>query len=502
MSESAATTLVRGGLVLTMAGDEGVRPIEADVLIVGDRIERVGRDLEAPGAKVVDARDHLVVPGLVNSHYHSNQNLLRGRYRGRPLELAMLYAFPFDGAYEPSSRLVHLRTLLGAAESLKRGVTCVLDDVAELPLQTLDQLGVVFGAYEEIGMRANCSGHVMNRPYIETLPYAEEMFSAELKAEFGAVAPPTTEAYLEFCSEAIRRHHDPSGRLRYVVAPSGPQRCTDDLLEAAIDFADAEDTAFHIHVAETKMQAVVGRQLYGESLVGHLRTIGALRPRMTLAHTIWINNEDIAALADSGCSVAHNPVCNMKIGSGVAPLRSLLSAGVNVGVGTDQLNMNDSASLFRVMHTAGIIHNPGTVDYDEWPSPEEILRAATLGGARSICLEDEIGTLEPGKRADMVLLDLDSLPFVPLNDPLAHLVYAEDGSSVDHVLVNGEVVVEGGRLTRIDEAAVRAEVRELAGDYLAAQERWELRAQKFEPEFKALYMRCMAEPDQHQTLDA
>jgi hypothetical protein len=145
------------------------------------------------------------------------------------------------------------------------------------------------------------------------------------------------------------------------------------------------------------------------------------------------------------------------------------------------------------MHVAGLVHNVAHVDYDEWPTAAEIVRAATLGGARSVMLQDQIGSIEPGKKADLIVLDLDSPSFRPLNDPLVHLVYAENGSSVEHVIVNGEFVVRDRRLTRVDEDALFEELGERLDDFRERQDRWEETARRFEPYVKELYMRCMAE---------
>jgi cytosine/adenosine deaminase-related metal-dependent hydrolase len=485
--------VIKGATVVAMDPEHGADPWRADVLVEGDTITGIGPGLDADGAEVIDARRRLAIPGLVNSHFHSNQNFLRGRYPGRPLESLMLYAYPFDPAPAPSPELVYLRTLIVATEALRNGVTCLLDDCIELPSQDHEQLAAVFRAYEDAGIRANCSGHVINKQFMDTLPYARRFLSKDLLDLFGAAPPPTTAHYLEFATEAVRRFHDTAGRLRYVIAPSGPQRCTDDLLAAAAEFADRHDTAYHMHVLETKVQMVTGRELYGKSLVAHLNDIGALSHRLTMAHAIWITDEDIELMAAANCSVAHNPVCNLRIGSGVAPLRKLLSAGINVALGTDEIDCNDSGRIFDVMKAAGIVHTLSDVDYDRWPSAAEILRAATLGGARSVCLERDVGSLEVGKKADIVLLDLDAWPFVPMNDPPVNLVYAENGSSVTDVIVNGEIVVRDRALTKLDEGSVMADVRGRLPEILAQRARWEEVAREHEPEMKALYMHCMGQ---------
>jgi cytosine/adenosine deaminase-related metal-dependent hydrolase len=484
--------LIKNATVIAMDDAHGTAPFAADILVTGDRIEAIGPDLPQSGAELIDGRRRLAIPGLVNSHFHSNQNFLRGRYPSRPLELMMLFAYPLDPSFAISPELVRLRTLAVAIEALKSGVTCLLDDCLELPGQDLERLGAMFAAYGEAGIRANCSGHVINRPFEETLPYADRFLPDELVALWSTAPQPSAEAFTEYATEAVARFHGSGdGRLRFVVAPSGPQRCTSDLLGAAADFAVRHETAFHTHVLETKVQLITGRELYGKSLVQYLKECGALNERLTMAHAIWITEEDIELMASSGCSVAHNPVCNLRIGSGIATVRELWNAGVNVALGTDEIDCNDSGRLFDVMKAGGLIHNIADYDYDTWPTAAEILRAATMGGARSVCLQDEIGSLEPGKKADIVLLDLDASPFVPLNDPCVHLVYAENGSSVRDVLVDGVHVVRDGRLTMVDETAVRAEISARAPEYLAQRDRWEVVAKQYEPHLKALYMHCM-----------
>ena len=228
----------------------------------------------------------------------------------------------------------------------------------------------------------------------------------------------------------------------------------------------------HIHVLETRVQRVTGTRLYGKSLIKLMADLDALHEKTSIAHAIWIDEEDIELIAGRGASVAHNPVCNLRIGSGVAPLRGLLRAGVNVALGTDGISSNDSCRLFDVMKAAGIIHTISTDDYDEWPTAYEILWAATRGGARAVGLDDQIGSIEPGKKADLVALDLCTSAFVPLNDVANQLVYAENGSSVRLVMVDGEVVVEDGRCTKIDEPAVLREARDDARAPTSSSTRW------------------------------
>jgi cytosine/adenosine deaminase-related metal-dependent hydrolase len=490
-------TLFRDATLLSMKDRSSVAPESADVLIDGDLVGEVAPagTVDAGGVdRVIDASDLLLMPGMVNAHIHTEQNTFRGRYPGLPLEVLMLYAYPLTGAAPLDAEMIHLRTLLAGVESLKSGVTTILDDVMEVPHQGLEQLGSVFGAYEQVGMRANVSGHVINRPFFETIPYLEESLPDGLREKFLRIAPISLPDYMDFCAEAVSRFHGSGeGRLRYVVAPSGPQRCTEELLGTVADFSRSFEVPFHIHILETRVQRVTGTRLYGKTLIRLMSDLGALHRMTSIAHAIWIDEDDIGLIASSGASVAHNPVCNLRIGSGIAPLRSLLKAGVNVALGTDGISSNDSCRLFDVMKAAGIVHTLSTDDYEEWPSAAEILWAATRGGARAVGLDDQIGSIERGKKADLVALDLCTSAFVPVNDLANQLVYAENGSSVRLVMVGGDVVVEDGRCTKIDETAVLREARSVLGGYLKQHALVEDDAHELEPYLRAVIERCAAE---------
>jgi 5-methylthioadenosine/S-adenosylhomocysteine deaminase len=488
-------TLFSNAMVVSMKDRHSVAAERADVLIDGDRISDVGPGLDAQSVdRVIDGEDLLVMPGMVNAHIHTEQNTFRGRYPGLPLEVLMLYAYPLTGASPLDAEMIYHRTLLAGIESLKSGVTSILDDVMEVPHQGLEQLGSVFRAYQDIGMRANVSGHVINRPFFETIPYLEETLPERLKEKFLRVPPIGLADYMDFCTEAVNRFHGAgNGRLRYVVAPSGPQRVTEELLETVAEFSRQFAVPMHIHVLETRVQRVTGARLYGKSLIRLMSDLDALHEMTSIAHAIWIDQDDIELISGRGASVAHNPVCNLRIGSGVAPLRSMLSAGVNVALGTDGISSNDSCRLFDVMKVAAMVHTISSDDYDEWPTASEILWAATRGGARAVGQEDLLGSIEPGKKADIVALDLSTSAFVPLNDVCNQLVYAENGSSVRLVMVDGEVVVEDGRCTKINEREVLREARALLEGYLKQHALVEQDARELEPYLRAVYERCAAE---------
>lgn len=491
---TSATMLFQNVLVVAMDDEHGSEPFRADVLIQGDRISAVTHDLPVPkGAVVVAGGDKLLIPGLVNAHLHSWEAFFRGRYDNLPLELWMLLSYPILGLTPLSERLIRLRTLLVGIESLKGGVTCLLDDVIESPAQSLAQLNAVFGGYAEVGIRANVSGNIVDKYFTDTIPYANDVLPADLLDRVRATSPRAGADYLDFSREALAQYHGRDGLMRYVIAPSGPQRCTDELLVASEALSREYDTTLHLHVLETKMQAVTGWEFYGKTLVGHLNELGVLSDRTTLAHGIWLTDEDIGLLGTAGSSVAHNAISNQKLGAGVAPWRSLLRGGVNVALGSDGLCSNDSARMFDVMKAAALLQKVTTPDFAQWPTAHEVLWAATRGGARSSRLGDDVGAVQAGRKADLVVLDLRTVNFTPMNDVRNHLVYCENGASISQVIVNGRVVVEDGRCTLVDEDAILAEIRDLAPELLSRHAEVERANSVFAPYFAQIHRRCSAQ---------
>lgn len=483
--------LIKDATIITMDDQRGAEPFQGDILIEGDRIAQIGTGLRAERAEtVIDGRNRLVIPGLVNAHVHSWEAMFKGRYDNMPLELWMLYSYPILGCTPLADRLIYLRTMLVGMEALRTGVTSVVDDIIELPVQDLRTLDAVFQAYDDVGIRANVSGHIINRPFTDTIPFTEEFLPDELKSQVRQLPMPTTEDYLALTKEALSRYHGRAGRLRYVIAPSGPQRCTEDLLVAADELSREHGTPYHIHILETKVQAVTGREFYGKTLIRYMHDIGALSDRTTVAHSIWVTDEDIELMAAAGCSVAHNPISNQKLGAGIAPFRKLLDAGITVALGSDGISSNDTPRIFDVMHAAALLHKVTTPVYTRWPTSSEILHAATIAGARSAYTHDHTGSLEAGKKADLVVLDMRTINFTPLNDVRNHLVYCENGTSVETVIVNGEVVVKDGSLTRVDEAALLEELRGYLPEFQKQHAQVEALNRQFEPYLAEIHKHC------------
>ena len=243
----------------------------------------------------------------------------------------------------------------------------------------------------------------------------------------------------------------------------------------------------HIHLAETKAQAVMGQQIYGTSLLKHLDSLGVLDANLSLAHSIWIEDEDVELFARRGATPVHNPASNLRIGSGLATVKEFLAAGVKVGLGTDGSASNDGQNMFDAMRLAALIHNQAGTDFNEWVTPAQALAMATRNGARAFGLD--AGVLAPGKLADIVLLRRDTTGVHAAQRRDRQLVFCENGSDVDSVIVNGEIVVENGRLTKVDEKEV-LQLAEQARRRLDPSIQHELAAAKtMEPSLTEMYFR-------------
>jgi 5-methylthioadenosine/S-adenosylhomocysteine deaminase len=381
-----------------------------------------------------------------------------------------------------------LRTILGCIEMIKSGTTTVIDDVhSGFPLSP-ECLDAVFQAYQDSGMRARVTIAYADKPYYQTIPFLEELLPPHLKP-----APPLSVEANQDAVLALWRDFAKSwqGRVRFILSPSGPQRCTDGFLRKVWDLSGQYHLPVVVHVLETKVQAVTGRHFYGKSMVAHMQDLGLLTPLTALVHCVWVNDHDIELIARAGASIVHNPLSNLKLGSGVAPVGKMLEAGINVAVGTDNHNASDTANLFEAMKAAALIHKVSQPDYGRWPGAREALHMATRGGALCAGLSDQTGQIEPGKKADLVLLDLKALSFLPRNNLLNQLVFSENGAAVDTVIVDGKILMEGRRLSSVDEQEILRELEDRIAEIQKKITAGIAAGRELEPYFKKAYYRCI-----------
>lgn len=446
-------TKIEGGLVL----DEDISGFSArDLLIEHGRIAAIGAAgaFADTDAQRVDARHRLVIPGLVNAHGHGHGYFSKGVNREWPLELLIAAAPWITAQRDPET--TRLSIAVGAAEMLSKGCTTVVDLFSDLPMPTVDGFRAVADAYRGLGMRATVAPMVADIPFWHAAPGLIEFLAGRGVALDPGPAILGTDAIVSAVS-AVLDAIPGDDRIRTAVCAAIPASCTDTLLDALARVAREHGTQLHTHFLESVLQGPFWQRKRGEPLVDALERRGILNDRFVAAHAIWTEDHDIARLAAAGAMVAHNPVSNMRLGTGISPVRRYLDAGVTVGIGTDTCSCADNLNMFESMRSAANLSRLTEPDTSRWLTPAEVLRAATRGSARIVGRPDDLGRIATGCQADLVLLDLARPHYIPLNDPLAQIVHAEDGTGVDRVFVAGEMVVEGGKPLRCDLERLRAQ---------------------------------------------
>jgi len=488
--------LIRGARVLTLDDADREWP-NADIVIEGGRIAAIGpgagRQWPTAFARVIDATGQLAMPGLINAHFHSPGNLMKGCLPGLPLELFMLREVPPLASSGDAARLAYVRTMIGALEMLRLGITAVHDDAYHVPVASPASVDPILQAYADAGIRATVAIDQPTLVEYAKLPFLAELLPPEELAAMDAAPRQSGAELLEVYRHLISRWHGAAdGRLSAAVSCSAPQRVDDDYMDGLSALSREHDLPFNIHLLETRLQRVHGQMKYGQSLVRHVHQRGWLDERMMVIHAIWVDEQDVRLLADSGCTVAHNPVCNLRLGSGVMPWRALRDAGVPLCLGTDEMNTDDTVNLWAVAKTAALLHTLATPDDRRWPQPDELLAATTRYGARAMRRARRTGQLAVGCDADLILLDLDTSAFTPLNHLKRQLVHCEDGRSVRTTIVAGRIVFEQGRITTVDEAALRAEMRELMLGFAEQQQKAQVAATRLEPYYREMLRRAEA----------
>jgi guanine deaminase len=324
--------VLRGAFAL-LGSNFDFKPTQVDLVVEDGRIRSIAPTGAETGDEVVDMRGRLLVPGLINGHFHSHEHFHKGRVENLPLELWMHHVRA--GLTVPlTPRQVYLRTMIGAIEALRSGTTTVVDDLIPGPRINRDNLDAVFAAYTEIGIRALVGPSMFNRTTVDNFPFTDESFPSALLAELRKQQIPSQASLLDLYTDLARTRHPRTARVGVVVSVSAPQRCTEDFIRIARRFADDHDLPVITHVQETRLQVVTGQMFYGVPMVEYLARVGFLKPKTTLIHAVWLNPREIAALARAGTTAQHNPWSNLTLGSGVQPVRELLEESMSASVPT------------------------------------------------------------------------------------------------------------------------------------------------------------------------
>jgi cytosine/adenosine deaminase-related metal-dependent hydrolase len=440
--------LLENASVVTLNASKPV--LEAQQILIHDgTIARLGRKIQTGGLPItrrIDCSQMIVMPGLVNAHSHLTEILQRSFRDNARMEIWRGYRAMTEDLAHLKADEIGVAAELACSEMLKNGVTAVVDHFSTRPGLGVDKMEAILGAFEKTGIRGML------------VPSLRDQDSIRLAARELKRGRPTQKTSPEPWKEEVlavlarlRRSSTSSGLM---LGPSSPMNCSDGLLREVVRFAEQYDLGIHTHLLETRLQAWTAHKIYQKPMCAHLAEIGFLSPRVSTAHSIWLEESEMDLLASSGASAVHNPASNLKLGSGVAPVAKLKARGVNVALGTDGGDTSDSYSIFEQIRLAAFLSRIAAEDPESWITAPDALRMGTVNGAQAIpAWRGKIGEIKPGYRADLVLLK-PSLRLRPLRDIIHQLVFCEGGQSVDTVLVDGKIVVEGGRLVNVDEKSL------------------------------------------------
>ena len=459
----ASSYLIRGGRVYDHDGDIH-QPAIADLLIGGGVIEQIAPQIAAgPGVEVVEAAGKLVVPGFVNAHCHSHDVMAKGLFEEMPFDIWTLHSNP--GNYgKRSHEEVRLRTLIGAAESLRNGITTIQDFLTLVPPDE-SYVDTVLSAYEESGIRVVFGIAARDRAALDIEPFIRKDLPEPIRKRLVGAQNRSARDELDFVSGQIERlGKTPTSRQTWALTPSAPQRCSPELLEGMAALSREHGLPVLTHVYETRVQAAAARQSGPDSslsLLDVLARAGLMNERLGVVHGVWLSPRNIAQIAEAGARVIHNPISNLKLKSGVAPIVDLYRAGIEIALGCDNYSCAETQNIFTAMRMLCLL--PAVTEREPHPiTAGYAVKAATLAGARAVGLAGKVGALKPGMAADLTILDLEELAFVPFNSAARQIVFAESGRAVETVFVDGRPVVRGRKLLTVDEAKLAAAAAELA----------------------------------------
>jgi 5-methylthioadenosine/S-adenosylhomocysteine deaminase len=426
-----ADIIIKNGTILTMDKENTV--IEDGLIYVkGDTISRMesGDNITIEAEKIIDAHGGLVLPGLINGHTHAAMSLFRGLADDLPLmDWLNNYIFPAERRIDAD--FVFTGTLLACAEMIMSGTTTFCD----------------MYLFEEEAARAARKAQM-------------RCLVGEVLYDFPSPNYGPVEKGLEYTESLIKKWQD-DPLVSVAVEPHSLFTCSPGLLISANEMALRYEVPMIIHVAETLNEVAEVKEKYGKPPVEYLHSLGLLDSHLIADHCVHVNEQDIEKMAKYGVKVIHNPESNMKLASGIAPVTELLTRGVTVGLGTDGCASNNNLDIFTEMDMAAKLHKIQTMDPTVLDSVT-VMRMATIEGAKALGMEDITGSIERGKKADIIILDIDKPHLTPMYNPYSHIVYAARGNDVSHSIINGQLVMEDRKLLTLDIEEIMERAKEKA----------------------------------------
>ena len=420
-------TLITNAYVLDMVGD--VPNIKkADVLINENIIEKIEKDIVVDeNVEKINAKNMLIMPGLVNTHTHAAMSIFRGYKDDRKLMDWLENAiFPVEDQLKPDD--IYWNAYLSCLEMIKSGTTTCNDMYFGMD-KTIE-------AIEATGMRAVVAW---------------------------CITDDSIRDKVERTREYAKKYNIENSRIKIYASAHAPYTCNPDTMKLCVDLAKELNTGLHIHLAETLDEDTTIRERYGKSSTEYLEYLDVFDVPVVLANGIYISDSDIEILKKHNMKggISHNPISNCKLSSGICDVVKLRKNGINVGLGTDGIGSTTTLDMFEEMKTAAYLQKVNTMEPTSI-NAYEILKMSTIEGARVLGLENEIGTLEPGKKADIIFIKTDKIHLCPENDVCANIVYSANGADVEMVMIDGKVVMQNRKMTNLDEKEVMRQVKKIA----------------------------------------
>ena len=421
------TILIKNALILNPNNFENKKQC---LLIKDDLIAEISDEIDDSNAdKIIDAEGKILLPGLINTHTHLSMTLFRGLADDLSLDSWLNdHIWPMEANL--NGDYCYIGALLGAVELIKSGTTTFSDmyfymeDVAR--------------AVDDAGIRAVLSYGMIDFSDAERR-------EAEIKENM---------ALYDTCNGMA------DGRIKVFFGPHSPYTASEELLVKVRELADEHNIGIHIHVSETQKEINDSLDERGIRPFEYLEKIGFLGPDVVAAHCVWLSDEEIEIIKKHGVKVSHNPCSNMKLASGVAPVSKLIENDICVSIGTDGASSNNNLDLIEELKTASLLQKVSTLDPKVLTS-DEAIEMATIKGAEALGLDDEIGSIEVGKKADIILIDTNSANMVPDSSSLSsNVIYSANGSNVDTTICNGKILMENKKLTTLDEDEIYAKAKQ------------------------------------------
>lgn len=420
-------TLITNGLILDMVGEEpNIK--KADILIENNKILKIEKDITDEYDKKINAKSMLIMPGLVNTHTHLAMSIFRGYKDDRKLMDWLENAiFPVEDKLQPED--IYWNSYLSCLEMIKSGTTTCND--------MYFGMNKVIEAIEATGLRAVVAWCLTDDSIRDKVERTREY--------------------------AKKYNNNPESKITIFTSPHAPYSCNPDTIKLCVDLAKELNTGLHIHLAETQNEVVTIRDRYDKTATEYLADLDVFDVPVILAHGIYISDSDIEILKKHNIKggISHNPISNCKLSSGICDVVKLRKNGINVGLGTDGIGSTTTLDMFEEMKTAAYLQKVNTMEPTSIKA-YDILKMATIEGAKVLGLEDSIGTIEEGKKADLIFIKTDKIHLCPENDICTNLVYSANGADVDTVMIDGKIIMQNRKMIDINEREIMKKVKKIA----------------------------------------